>query len=313
MTTNERLLVVKKLRKYTGAGLADCLKALKSCNDDEAEAAKILYEKGLAKNKKREMRSTTEGVACIAIKSNRVCVFALKCETDFVAKNAEFLNLANYIREISLKYDSSKSLLSALVQDNKSNDEAFQKTLEKMSKCINHESVSVEKIIAQFSVLITEKLVLSEFNTFDVSNSNSIGYYVHRPVSIYKHIGPRIALVIFEGKLEETIANKIAMQIVANPPCEIEIHKSNDESNGESSLNSNIKNEQNNENTNTIDNSETNDLNTGETNNNNEKDQMKTFLDMEYVGSETSQSIKDVLEKNKVSIKNYVYISIPID
>ena len=82
---------VKTLREKTGAGMMECKKALMEAEGDFAAAEKILKEKGLAAVEKRADRDTSEGVVMIRCENGRVLMIELTCETDFVAKNADFL------------------------------------------------------------------------------------------------------------------------------------------------------------------------------------------------------------------------------
>ncbi len=82
---------VKALREKTGAGMMDCKNALAEANGDFAAAEKILKEKGLAAAAKRADRSASEGIVAIRNEGGRVVMVELTCETDFVAKNADFI------------------------------------------------------------------------------------------------------------------------------------------------------------------------------------------------------------------------------
>ncbi|MFW6175058.1 MAG: translation elongation factor Ts [Chloroflexota bacterium] len=94
--------MVKELRDKTGAGVMEAKRALESSDGDEKKAMEILREQGLAKAAKREGRATSEGVVASYIHSgNRVgALVQLNCETDFVARTDEFINLA---REIAMQ------------------------------------------------------------------------------------------------------------------------------------------------------------------------------------------------------------------
>ena len=83
--------MVKELRETTGAGMMECKKALVEKNGDFDAAVKLLKEKGLAAVAKRAERATSEGRIFIRQNGNKVAVVELVCETDFVAKNEEFI------------------------------------------------------------------------------------------------------------------------------------------------------------------------------------------------------------------------------
>ncbi|HVM08149.1 MAG TPA: translation elongation factor Ts [Acidimicrobiales bacterium] len=94
---------VKRLRDMTGAGMMDAKRALQE-NDGDFEAAKQwLREKGLAKSAERSDRESTQGAVALARVDNVAALVQLKCETDFVAKNADFVNTANDIAELVAK------------------------------------------------------------------------------------------------------------------------------------------------------------------------------------------------------------------
>lgn len=88
---------VKALRDKTGAGMMECKKALAETNGDAAAAEKLLKEKGLAAVGKRADRETGEGRVFIKIEENKAAICELTCETDFVAKNEDFIKIGNDI------------------------------------------------------------------------------------------------------------------------------------------------------------------------------------------------------------------------
>lgn len=88
---------VKALRERTGAGMMECKKALVETNGDAVAAEKLLKEKGLAAVEKRAGRATSEGRVFIKIQDNKAVICELTCETDFVAKNADFIQIGNDI------------------------------------------------------------------------------------------------------------------------------------------------------------------------------------------------------------------------
>ena len=88
---------VKALREKTGAGMMDCKKALQQAEGDFAKAEKVLKELGLAAAAKREGRATNEGRVFTCISGNRAAIVEISCETDFVARNDEFVKLGQSI------------------------------------------------------------------------------------------------------------------------------------------------------------------------------------------------------------------------
>lgn len=93
---------VKALREATGAGMMECKKALEECGGDAKEAAKLLKEKGLAAVAKRADRATAEGRIFVRTQGNKVVMAELTCETDFVAKNTDFIALGEKVLDVTI-------------------------------------------------------------------------------------------------------------------------------------------------------------------------------------------------------------------
>ncbi len=110
---------VKALREKTGAGMMDCKKALIECGGDFSKAEKLLKEKGLAALEKRADRATNEGKIFIKIQGNKAAIAELASETDFVARNDEFIQVGNEIvsRMTAKNIDSVTDELSGLLAD----------------------------------------------------------------------------------------------------------------------------------------------------------------------------------------------------
>jgi len=101
------LEVIKKIRTLTGAGIVDVQKALQEANDDEELAIQILREQGQKMAAKREDRTTHEGVIAIAKGSQAVAMVSLTCETDFVALNVDFIQVAQDFAILALTTDAT--------------------------------------------------------------------------------------------------------------------------------------------------------------------------------------------------------------
>ena len=84
---------VKELREKTGAGMMDCKNALNETNGDMAKAIDWLREKGIAKSLKKASRIAAEGLSKVVVNGNKACLVEINSETDFVAKNEQFLKL----------------------------------------------------------------------------------------------------------------------------------------------------------------------------------------------------------------------------
>ncbi|MDO5570771.1 MAG: translation elongation factor Ts [Bacteroidales bacterium] len=93
---------IQHLRKMTGAGMMDCKKALTEAEGDFDKAVEIIRKRGQAIAAKREDRDALEGCVLAGVNGNFAAVVALKCETDFVAKNADFIALTQSILDLAL-------------------------------------------------------------------------------------------------------------------------------------------------------------------------------------------------------------------
>ena len=94
---------ISKLRKMSGAGMMDCKNALEEANNDFDKAMEIIRKKGQAVAAKRSDREASEGCVLAAANGNFAAIVALKCETDFVAKNADFVALTQNILDVALQ------------------------------------------------------------------------------------------------------------------------------------------------------------------------------------------------------------------
>jgi elongation factor Ts len=119
VTVEIKALDVKKLREKTGAGMMDCKKALQEAGGDFARAERILKELGLAAAQKRAGRATSEGRIFARVGEGRGVLLELSCETDFVAKNRDFVALGEALAELVLDKGASVSReeLEAPVKD----------------------------------------------------------------------------------------------------------------------------------------------------------------------------------------------------
>ena len=100
---------VKQLRQSTGAGFKDCNSALKEAEGNLDKAIEILRIKGISKASKKMSRVANEGVVALSGDENQTSVIEVNCETDFVAKNEDFINFVKELSEINNKYSSDQS------------------------------------------------------------------------------------------------------------------------------------------------------------------------------------------------------------
>ena len=97
---------VKKLREATGAGFKDCNLAIKEANGDIDKAIEILRVKGISKASKKMSRDAKEGVVVVSGNETKTSIIEVNCETDFVAKNEDFINFVKELSEINNQNDS---------------------------------------------------------------------------------------------------------------------------------------------------------------------------------------------------------------
>jgi len=182
-------LMVKELREKTGAGILDCKKALSETNGDIALAIDYLREKGIAKAAKKASRVAAEGLCNVVVKGNEAVIFELNSETDFVAKNAQFLELLDTVANIILnsKATNTEEVL-ALVQNGK----------------------TVETILAEATATIGEKINLRRVSKIIKNDNQGFG--------AYKHMGGKIAVLVVLENDNAEVAKDIAMHIAANAP-----------------------------------------------------------------------------------------------
>ena len=107
---------VKELRNSTGAGFKDCNLALKEANGNLDKAVEILRVKGIAKASKKMSRDAKEGVIVISGDKHKTSLIEINCETDFVAKNDNFINFAKELSELNNSCSSNPELLKKICQ-----------------------------------------------------------------------------------------------------------------------------------------------------------------------------------------------------
>ncbi|WP_456464235.1 translation elongation factor Ts [Lutibacter sp.] len=177
---------VSKLRKSTGAGMMDCKNALVEAEGDFDKAVSILRKKGQKVADKRADRETSEGAVIAKVNDDNTqgVIVSLNCETDFVAKNDDFVNLAKEFAAIALNCDSKEDFLNA-----------------------DFGGMTVaEKLIEQTGV-IGEKL---EIGGFEKVAGEYVGFYIHAGNKI-------AALTALSANIDdaETVAKDISMQAAA--------------------------------------------------------------------------------------------------
>ena len=185
---------VNKLRQQTGAGMMDCKKALEESNGDFEAAVDFLRKKGAKVAANRQDRDAKEGVVLSKSTADRktAIVISVNCETDFVAKNADFIAFAESVAQIALdKHPSSIEDLKAL---------SFNNDITVGDKFMEQVGKIGEKIDIGYYSLITAPLVTG-----------------------YIHPGNRLAVALgFNKAVSEEVAKNIAMQAAAMAPVAID-------------------------------------------------------------------------------------------
>ena len=189
---------IKKLRQSTGAGFKDCNAAIEEANGDLDKAVEILRVKGISKASKKMSRDANEGVVAVTDKENKMSIIEVNCETDFVAKNDDFIN---FVKE-----------LSVINLNNNSDIELIKKHVMKNSETVENNLVS---IIAK----IGEKITIGRSKTISKQNSKNFSY-LH---SVVKDNLSKLAVVVsLETKTENEkvsiFGKQLAMHIAASNP-----------------------------------------------------------------------------------------------
>jgi elongation factor Ts len=121
---SDNLAKVKELRELTGAGIQDCKTALSENNFDIGKSIEYLRKKGITKASKKSSRDAAEGLAVIASNNSKAFILEVNSETDFVAKNNEFINFCSEISKIALANNYNlETLLNAKINNNLIKDE----------------------------------------------------------------------------------------------------------------------------------------------------------------------------------------------
>ena len=180
---------VNKLRKMTGAGMMDCKNALVEADGDFDKAIEILRKKGQKVAAKRADRDSSEGAAIAKVSDDRSngVIISLNCETDFVAKNDTFVNLANELAELALSYSSKEDFLGA-----------------------SFSGMTVADKLTEQTGVIGEKI---EIGSFEKLSAPFVGSYIHAGNKIATLVGLSADV---DGAAEA--AKDVAMQAAAMNP-----------------------------------------------------------------------------------------------
>ena len=179
---------ITKLRKMTGAGMMDCKKALEEANNDFDGAIEIIRKRGQAIAAKREDREAAEGCVLATSKGDYAAIVALKCETDFVAQNKDFVAL-------------TQKILDAAIENKPADLEAL--------KAIKLDGRTIAELVTDQSGVTGEKMELGYFDSLSAAST-----------ICYIHPGNKLATIVGfnQADVEHQVARDVAMQVAAMNP-----------------------------------------------------------------------------------------------
>lgn len=181
---------VKELRELTGAGMLDCKNALTETNGDVQAAIDWLRERGIAKAQKKSGRIAAEGLAKVAIEGNKAIAVEVNSETDFVAKNEQFLTLLDTVANTILHSQA------------KVNEEALE-----LATADGHLKDTIVNAVAT----IGENITLRRFELLEKADDEIFGSYTHQG-------GRIVSVVVVKGTDDAQVAKNIAMQVASMNP-----------------------------------------------------------------------------------------------
>ena len=200
MSNKELLDNIKKLRELTGVGFKDCKIALDETNGDLEKSIEFLRKKGIAKASKKMSRTASEGLALVKEYEGQISLIEINSETDFVAKNEDFINFCKELSEINFKVKSDIDKLNDFKMSN---------------------GMLVKDNLVNLIAKIGEKITIRRTRFFN--NSNGVNFsYVHSALD--KGIGKIISVVKLDGISKgknDGIGSKVAMHIAASNPLAI--------------------------------------------------------------------------------------------
>ena len=198
MSQKESFNNIKKLRELTGVGFKDCKLALDENNGDIDKSIEFLRKKGIAKASKKMSRTASEGLVLAKKENEEIAVIEINSETDFVAKNKDFINFCKELSDINFL---SKGKLDELQNAKMKNN------------------LQVKDNLVNLIAKIGEKITIRRAAFFDNSSGKNY-HYVHSAIG--NNIGKIISVVKLEGVDNDDLGNKLAMHIAASNPLAID-------------------------------------------------------------------------------------------
>ena len=193
---------VKKLREATGAGFKDCNLAIKESGGDLDKAIEILRVKGISKASKKMSRDAKEGVVVVSGDDNKTSVIEVNCETDFVAKNDDFISFVKELSELNNQYNSNQDELKKAVMKN---------------------GQSVDDNLVALIAKIGEKITIGKSKT--IENSSGINnHYLH---TVVKDNVAKLAVLVSlhtndKSDAVKSFGKQLSMHIAASNPLALE-------------------------------------------------------------------------------------------
>lgn len=179
---------IKKLRAMTGAGMKDCKKALAEADGDINKAVELVRERGLAIAAKRSDRTTSNGCVLVKNVNGFAAMIALKCETDFVANGADYVQL-------------TQDILDAAIA-------AKAKTLDEVKELTLADGLKIAEAVTRRSGVVGEKMELDGYNILEGEN-----------IYTYDHMGRHtLGTMVQLSAANEDAGHKVAMQVAAMKP-----------------------------------------------------------------------------------------------
>ena len=200
---------VKHLRQSTGAGFKDCNLALKESNGDLDKAVEILRVRGIAKASKKMSRVAKEGVVVISGDINKTSLIEINCETDFVAKNDDFINFVKELGEINNFCSSDTNKLNRSKMNNGNN---------------------VEDNLVALIAKIGEKITIGRTKTLNNPNSQNFTYQHSVIKDNVSKLGVIVSLETSEKNTEiNTFGKQLSMHVAASNPAALNSNEIDEE------------------------------------------------------------------------------------
>ena len=204
---------VKQLRKSTGAGFKDCNAALKESNGDLDKAAEILRVKGIAKASKKMSRSATEGVVVTSGDEKKMSLIEVNCETDFVAKNEDFIEFVKELSELNNRHSSNiEDLKKSMMKNNETVDVNLVALIAKIGEKITIGRAktladeNARNFVYQHSVIkdnVSKLIVIVSLNTTEKSDKVDL---FGKQLSM--HIAASNPIALSADQIDQEIINK---------------------------------------------------------------------------------------------------------